>query len=78
MADVGGDKAAGSPVMIMVLACSKKGTLSSADDETSQDVTSLGEGKGKKPMNMVLITSPCSGKMMYVSKRRHCTMSCLI
>lgn len=38
MPNVGGDKGAGSPVMIMALACTKNGTLSSVDDETSQDV----------------------------------------
>jgi hypothetical protein len=35
--------------MSVAQACPKKGTLSSSEDETSNDVTPLGEGLGTKP-----------------------------
>ena len=50
-AEAGGDEATGTPATSVALACSKKGTLSSSEDETSNDVTPLGESVGTKPMD---------------------------
>ena len=55
MAGAGGDEAAGSPATSIAQACSKKGTLSSSEDETSNDVTPLGEGIGTKPVDNELL-----------------------
>ena len=54
MAEARGDKAAGSQAMSVAQACSKKGSLSSLEDETSQDMTPLGEGIGTTPLNEAL------------------------
>ena len=55
MAKARGDEATGSPATSVVQACSKKGTISSSEDETSNDMTLLGEGIGMKPMNDELL-----------------------
>ena len=51
MATAGGDEATGSPGTSIVQDCSKKGTLSSSKDETSNIMTPMGEGVGMKPTN---------------------------
>lgn len=75
MTNTRGEEAAGSPVMSKAPAYSKKGTLFSVEDETSHDVTLLGEGVGMKSMNMVLITGTCSGTMKH-GKERHRYIMC--
>ena len=54
-AEAGGDEAAGLPVTTVAQDCSKKGTLSSSEDETSNDVTPLGEGVETKPTDEELL-----------------------
>ena len=54
-AEAGGDEAAGSPAMTVAQACSKKGTLSSSEDETSNNMAPLGESIGTKPTNNKLL-----------------------
>ncbi len=54
-AKVGGDNVMGSPALSIVLACSKKGSLSSLEDEMSQVMASLGESIGMKPTNHHLL-----------------------
>ena len=54
-AKAGGNKAAGSPATTLAQACSKKGTLSSSEDETSNNLTPLGEGIGTKPTDDELL-----------------------
>ncbi len=56
MADAGGDKAAGSPATSVAQACSKRGTLSSSEDERSNNVTPLDKGIGTKPTDNDLLT----------------------
>ena len=51
----GGDKAAGSQAASIEQDSSKKGTLSSSEDETSNDVSPLGEGEGTKPTDNELL-----------------------
>ena len=58
MSKAGGDEAADSPAMSKAQACSKKGTLSSSEDETPNDVNPLGEGVRTKPLNHHLLVEP--------------------
>ena len=41
MTEAGGDKATGSPALSVAQACSKRGSHSSSEDETSQNMTPL-------------------------------------
>ena len=54
-AKAGGDEAAGTRATSVAQACSKKGTLSSSEDETSHNMTPLGEGIGTKPTDDELL-----------------------
>ena len=75
MAKAGGDKAAGSPVMSVAQACSKKGTLSSSEDETPNNMTPLGEGIGTKPTDKELLAELGTGFAESDRKRRQYIIS---
>ena len=68
MAKAGGDKVAGSPVRNVAQACSQKGTLSSSEDEMSNNMTLLGEGVGTKPMDNHLLAK--SGTIFMESAKK--------
>lgn len=71
-----GDEATDSPALSIASAYSKKGTLSSLEDEPSLDETPLGEGIGKIPNNEILISKNFPGTMKHGTKRHQC-MHCL-
>ena len=69
----GGTKAAGSQMLRIAPACSKKSNFSSLDDETSHDVA-LGEGMGTQPTSELLLFIPYSGKMKLDKENQRCIM----
>ena len=69
MAKAGGDKATGSPAISIAHACSKKDTLSSLEDEMSNDVTPFGEGIRMKPTDNKLLAKLDSIFMVSARKR---------
>ena len=73
-AEAGGDEATGSPAMSIAQACSKKGTLSSSEDETSNNVTPLGEGIGTKPTDKAFLASMFTGLTETARKRQQHTI----
>ena len=77
MAKAQGGKAAGSPVLSIALACSKKGSLSSYGDETSRNMTPLGGGIGSKPTDITLLASTSTGKIKFVRERQQQMIGCL-
>ena len=64
------DEATDSPATSVAPACSKKGTLSSSEDEMSNNVTPLGEGIGTKPMDNQLLAKSDTIFMESARKRR--------
>ena len=76
-AEAGWDEATGLPAMGIAQTCSKKGSLSSLEEDMSNDMTLLGKGVGTKPTER----TPLADKDTYFteSARKRCrhTISCL-
>ena len=77
MAKARGDKAAGSPAVSIALACFKKGSLSSLEDEMSQDMAPLGKSIGMKPTDIALLASTSTGKIKFMRERWQQMIGCL-
>ena len=70
-----GDEAAGSPATSIAQACSKKDSISSLEDEISNNVIPLDEGIGTNPMDEAPLADTDTGFTESARKRRQHTIS---